>query len=92
MDFLKDKWREITTVLVMILIAVLLFSLINFLLQKRESVVLNNEISERKYNEIKSGEMSEEVLKVFVKTLKICSVFTWLQTQNFDVIWISIVS
>ena len=70
MEFLKEKWREVTTVLGIIVIAVLLFALVNFLLQKKEDVVFNNEIVERKYNDIVSGETSEVILEEELAKIK----------------------
>jgi len=63
MEFLKSKWREISIVLGILLSAFLIFLLINYLLDSREKAIAHQQATEDNYNNILSGETSEEILE-----------------------------
>jgi len=62
MDIIKKKWREILIILGIIIVFCLLGLLINVLLIKKEDALFEQDIVKRNWNNIESGETSEEVL------------------------------
>lgn len=69
MNIIKKKWREITIFIVLVAICMLLYILVNHLLSVRQSVLFERDIAERKYNNILSGETSEEILENELKNI-----------------------
>jgi len=63
MDIIKKRWREIVLFASLIIIFISLFFLIKFMLSKRDDAILAQEIAERRYNNLISGETSEEILE-----------------------------
>jgi len=63
MNLLKSRWKEIVLVLSVVLVTVLLCMFIKSLLLRRENALLEQQRIKNNYNNILSGETSEEILQ-----------------------------